>query len=151
MQRPGGIGRDEFHQHRATGTDAAESVLLAGLTNVIYDRAASLGRQKKIDEAGTGDFGFFQQPRSRQRGDQLLGQRPRVTPDRFRQHHRQVGCEIAVPGIARALDMNRSFLNLGLNLRLRALLQHALPTQLVHRLREQVLKMLLHGEIFLTK
>ena len=60
----------------------------------------------EVDEAGPGDLGPLDQLARGQRAEDRLRQLPRVAARRFRQLQRDVRGEIAVRGVARALDVD---------------------------------------------
>ena len=61
MQRAGGVGTDKLDLNFALPAKRRCTVSTAGLVNLTQNRMPGLGFDKKIDKAGTGDFGFFQQ------------------------------------------------------------------------------------------
>ena len=69
-------------------------------------------RKEKVDEAGAGDFGACHERICRQRRDDRLGELARVAARRFCQPQRNIGREIAMLRIARALDDDRGALRL---------------------------------------
>src|SRR4030095_8563440 len=60
----------------------------------------------EVDETGSGDLGPIDQLARRQRAENRLRQLPRITARRFCQLQRNVGREIAVRGVAGALDVD---------------------------------------------
>ena len=58
----------------------------------------------EVDEAGAGDLGLLDQVAGGQRVEDRLGELPRIAPRRLRELQRHVRGEIAVRGVARALD-----------------------------------------------
>ena len=65
-----------------------------------------LRREMEVDEAGPGDLGPLDQLARRQRVEDRLRQLPRVAARRLRQLQRNVRGEVAVRGVARALDVD---------------------------------------------
>ena len=62
-----------------------------------------IGRQKEVDDAGTGDLGSGHQVRGRHGSDQLSRQIPGLTPGGLGHDQGQIGGEVAMGGIAGAL------------------------------------------------
>ncbi len=112
VQRAGRIGGDELHLHlHALGGAAAEVRALA--EHLAHDSGLGVGGEGEIDESGTGDFGLGDQFRGRQLGQQQVGELARVALERLSQLQREVGSEIAVARLLRALQQDRGVGQIG--------------------------------------
>ena len=108
VHRPGRVGRDVFDVDR--GPAALAGTAIGGAER---RQRAQLGqpggfRQPQVDEPRPGDLGARDFGQLRQFGGQRFGQLARVDPRRLAQHHRRVGRQVAVRGIARRLDRDRT-------------------------------------------
>jgi len=137
VQRAGGVGRDEFHAHRAAGATGVAAVGVALGHDPAHFGVVGLGGEEEIDEAGAGDLHLGQQRVRRQRGDQFFRQFTRLGASRLGQQHGQVGGEIAVLAAARALDHEPGRVEVGG--------QGAVVPQGVEGLQQKVAQRLLHG------
>ena len=106
VQRPGGIRGDEFDHRALAGAALAVPVGRAEREDPRQLQLIRLRREMEVDEAGSGDLGPLDQLAGRQRVEDRLRQLPRVAARRFCQLQRNVGREIAVRGVARALDVD---------------------------------------------
>ena len=96
VQRAGRIGGNELDLHFLALPVGAGAVPASGVEHAGDDLLLVDLRQEQVDEAGAGDFGFFQVGRCRQRGDQLLGNFPRIAAQLLGQLQRHVAGEVAV-------------------------------------------------------
>src|SRR5699024_9416132 len=103
MQWPGGVGRDELHQHARTPADITLAVVLAGCEDARKLTLPGRGREKDVDEPGTGDFRLLDGITRRQRGLDGRGQLARVAPRAFGEHEGRVGGKVAVARAAAVL------------------------------------------------
>ena len=113
VHRPGRVGRDIFDVHPPPRADPRAAVGGAvgqdGAKLVVPD----VGREPDVDEAGPGDLGAHHLVQRLQPRRDQLGESARVGAGALGEHHRRVGGEIAVRGIARRLDRHRLALEPG--------------------------------------
>jgi len=100
----GGIGRDEFDHDLAAAAHLAAAVRLAQRGHRPEFGEPGVFRQAEIDEAGAGDFRAGDQAVHGQGLDNRLRQVARVLAGGLGQAHGNVAGEVAVQGVARALD-----------------------------------------------
>ncbi len=103
VQRAGGVGGDELHQHLAIGTRAIAAVGITQLVDAPHDAGLCIARQEEIDEPGAGDLHLLDGGVLFQCGHDQLGDFARWLARRLGQAHREVAGEVAVGGIARTL------------------------------------------------
>ena len=104
MHRAGRVGRDIFDIDLAAAADRRAAVIRAGIED-----GGKLGMpvaiaDPRLTKPGPGHFGRGDIRVGPQRFGDLLGQRSRVLAGRLGQHHRGIGREIAMRGVARRLD-----------------------------------------------
>jgi hypothetical protein len=107
VQRPGRIGRDEFHARGPAGTTGIAPVGFALAEDTAQFGMVGAGAEEEIDEARPGNFHFADLCTLRHCGEQRLGQRARVLARRLGQQKRGIRGEVAVVAIARAFDHER--------------------------------------------
>ena len=108
VQRPRGIRGDELHHHLPAGADRGATVAAAA---VDHSREFSLiggGCEKEIDESGSRNLDAGHEFAGRQRRDDRLRQVARLAFRRLGELQRDVGREVAVGRVARALDDDAS-------------------------------------------
>jgi hypothetical protein len=92
------------------GAGIAAAVLRAAFQDGVHHRLLGAGGHAQVDEAGAGHVGGFDQAfgawRGQQRGDDPGGQLARVHLELPGQLHRDIAGDVAVRGIARALEHN---------------------------------------------
>ena len=101
VQRPGGIGGDEFHLNADTLADVAAAEIIALLENPGNDRAAAAAADEEIDETGPRDFDAFDRVAGAERLDDEFGQRARRHPGRLGHRQRDIGRKIALARLFR--------------------------------------------------
>ncbi|MDT4870268.1 hypothetical protein FQZ97_1053400 [compost metagenome] len=104
MHRPGRIGRDIFDIDALLVAVAGAAIFGAARQKVGQMLLPERILELEVDEAWACNLGLDHVGVLGELGDQPLSQRARVLPGRFRQHHRRVGREIAMGGVARRLD-----------------------------------------------
>ena len=104
VQRSRGIGGHEFHHHLATGAHVAASVVRALCRHVLERREPRVLRHAEIDETGAGHFDARDQRTRGQCSDQRLREFARILARRLGDAHGDVALEVAMLGVARALD-----------------------------------------------
>ena len=73
------------------------------------DRRLGVGDEREVDETGARHFGFGDQRRTGQFGQQQGGQFARIALERLGQLQRQVARKIPVTGLFRTLQVDRGF------------------------------------------
>ena len=101
MHRAGRIGGDIFDIDRPPVAQRRAAIVVALGGDRQQFAAPRIGRQAQIDKARTGDFGGVDVGFTLQMLDDLLRQRARIGLGLLGQHHRGIGRQIAVRGIAR--------------------------------------------------
>jgi len=139
VQRPGGICRDELHQHPLTAPAAALAVARALRVDCAELACVGRGRQVEVDEAGAGYLGARHQRTRRQRRDDRRRQLARALARGPGEAQRHVAGKIAVLRLARALDHHA---------RRRGLLREDAAGEPVERGQQQLLEFLLHSWYF---
>jgi len=105
VERAGGVGGDELHLHLdALACPAAE--IRAPGQHLAHHRGLGVGGEREVDEAGAGDLGPGDQLRGRQLGEQQAGELARVALERLGELQREVGGEVAVARLLRALQQD---------------------------------------------
>ena len=104
MHRAGRVGRDIFDVDPLAAAHVGAAIFLAlgedGTKLLLPDRAA----EPDVDEAGSGDVGRFDLADLAQLRHDHLGERARRHAGALGQHHRRIGREVAMAGVARRLD-----------------------------------------------
>ena len=108
VQRTGRIGRDEFNDDLLAGAAGGAAILRALREDGLHHRLLQSRRHAQVDEAGTGDIRALDQALRRRVGqhcgDQARGQFARVGFQWLGQLHGDIAGDVAVRGIARALQ-----------------------------------------------
>src|SRR3569623_2250478 len=105
VQRTSGVGGDELDLDRQLVADRAAAVPGARLQYRGDGVVIRAGRQKEIDEAGTGDYHLVDCLRGRQRRDDGLRQFARLASRALREPHGDDACEVAVLAVTRAFHL----------------------------------------------
>jgi hypothetical protein len=104
MHRPRRVGRDVFHIDLLGGADGAPAVAGAIAQNGAQRIGPDRGLEGQVDEAGTGDLDRRDQGVGAQFAGNRLGEVFRLRLRLFGQHHRRVGCHVAMGNIPGRLD-----------------------------------------------
>ena len=105
VQRTRWVGGDVFHNHASAGAPLGSSVRLPCVDDFGQLPAVGGGGHGEVDESGSGDTDSVNQPGF---GDQVrqlsrdLAWRP---PQRLGEPQGDIGCEVAVPGVAGSLQL----------------------------------------------
>ena len=105
VQRAGGVGRYEFHQDRSPAAGLRFAVVGPLGEHAADFRVVGVFLEKKIDESGARDFHLGERRTLGQRRHQCLGQLARIAARRLGETHGDIGREIAMLGVARALHV----------------------------------------------
>ena len=105
VERPRRVGGHELHLHLDALVGAATEVRALG-QHLAHDRGLGVGSEREVDEAGAGDLGLGDQFGRRQLGQQQAGELARIALERLGQLQREVGGEIAVARLLRALEQD---------------------------------------------
>ncbi len=103
VQRAGGVRGHELDEDALAAARLAVAVLVAELMDAADDARRDVFHQEEVDEAGAGDLRLGDDVVGRQGADDGLSQLARIATGRLGQAHGDVGREVAVRGIARAL------------------------------------------------
>ena len=105
VQRTGGVGRHELDVDWPAGAVRPSSEIGARGHHGVHRAGEQVLRQPEIDEPGAGDFGAGDEAgRKLEHSEQLLGHLARVAPVAPRHDHGEVGGDVAVSRVARALQ-----------------------------------------------
>jgi len=107
VQRPVGFADTKLHQHPLALAEPALTVCAPERVDTRELARVRLGRQVKVDESRTCHLGARQQGTRRQCRHDCGRQLARVAACRLGQPQREVGGELAVLGVAGALDHHR--------------------------------------------
>ncbi len=102
-----------------------------------YQRMVGVGGQAEIDKAGAGDLDAVDQCRRWHRGNDARSQIPWIGAGALGQHHRDIGGEIAVGRITRALDLRGMIAHVAA--------EDAFGAQCLQGCVNQLLELRLHG------
>ena len=102
VQRAGGIRRYELDLHRRGVFALCPTVALLLLQDARDDREARIAAQPEVDEARAGDIRIH--IAGRKRRNDVLRELARLALQRLSELQGDVGGEVAVLGLARALD-----------------------------------------------
>ena len=107
MHGTGGIGRDIFDVHGRARAEIGPAIVGGlGMDRRQFRPPGRVG-QGQVDEAGAGDAGYLHLIQRLQLGHDRVGQRARIGAGGLGQHHRGVGGQVAMAGIARRLHRHR--------------------------------------------
>jgi hypothetical protein len=101
---PGRVGRDIFDVHALSVADKRAAVIVAGRQDRAQLLVPHARHQPDVDEAGTRKLGSLDIIERSQLGCEQACQRARIGAGALGEHHRRVGREIAMRGVARRLD-----------------------------------------------
>jgi hypothetical protein len=103
MHRAGRVGGDIFDIDGHAGAQGRPAIIVAGRMDRVDLVAPDIFVEPQVDEAGARNLGGHDFVDRAQPGGDLLRQRARIGPRGLGEHHRSVGREIAMRGIARRL------------------------------------------------
>jgi hypothetical protein len=99
------VGRHELDIHPKSNAVVALAVRATALEHSLNHAGKRVLGQPEVDESGAGDLGLGDERiRQLKLGDNALRHLARVGPFKLGQHHGQVGGEIAMAGVPRALQ-----------------------------------------------
>jgi hypothetical protein len=107
VQWPGGICRDELHHEAPLASRIAAPEGRALLQRAPHHRETRSRREREVDEAGTGDVGLRHLVVARHGGDDRFGRLSGLAPDALGELQRDVGGEVAVRRVLRAIQLDR--------------------------------------------
>src|SRR5215213_93327 len=105
VERAGRVGGDKLHVDLESGPPSCATVLCSGAEDLLVSIRQLIFGQPEVDEPRTGDLGPGDESgREFQLLENALSSLPRVGPLSTGQHHGNVGGQVSVAGVPRALQ-----------------------------------------------
>ena len=109
VQRAGGIGRHELHDHARAMPDVEPSEGVGRLENGEQSPRLKTGIEPEVEKARAGDFrGGHPDAGLVHRGDERFGDVARLLAERLRERHGEIGGPVAERRITRAFENGRN-------------------------------------------
>ena len=137
VQRPGGIGRNEFDLDVTTLSDMAATEVFALLQNPVDDRLAGIAGEEEIDESRAGYFDAIDSVGAGNTIGNQLREFTRRHGSRFCQHQRDIRGVIALARLLRRSDLD-VVAEIWRNLRSLLKLEQSLGDQIIDDLLQQL-------------
>jgi len=104
VHRPCRVGRDVFDVHRLARAELRASIIRPQRGDGVQFVRPDRGREAQVEKAGSGNLDPGDRIDLAQFRRQRLGQRTWIGGSRLGEHHRGIGCKVAMRRITRRLD-----------------------------------------------